>query len=178
MESGIASGLRNVYDTMGKRMFFFVVIILVFAAAVLLPRVRAASSDNGVYGEWVGVVQIEKTRSNGTLYPSHRDEGRAVMHVTIRPVWFSFLDRTDAKAELTDAAGHSHPIAIGELAHGWRLPTHWNAPELLSGEPDETMIGKWNMRMDPFVLSFDGASNHELSDGTVYTVSGALSHGR
>lgn len=151
--------------------------IALFALCTLVPRIRAVNAPDSMYGDWMGIVSITKSVSNGTLDENTESQGTAIMQVKLSPVWFSYLDRTEATAVLIDAGGVRHPFGISDLADGWAFKKRWGAKELLAGGPDETITGRWNRRFPDFVLKFDDFGNNEFSDGTTYRISGSLKRG-
>ena len=169
--------IRAVAGGAGSKLLFVGGIIVFFALCVLIPRIRAVNAPDRMYGDWMGVVSITKSVSNGTLEDNTESQGTAVLQVKLSRVWFSFLDRTEATAALIDAGGVRHPFDISDLADGWEFKKRWGIEVLLAGGANETIVGRWNRSFPNFVLKFDSFENNEFSDGTTYKISGSLKRG-
>jgi hypothetical protein len=173
----ILAGFRAVAGGAGSKLLFVGGIIAFFALCGLIPRIRAVNAPDNMYGDWMGVVSITKSVSNGTPHEDTESQGTAVMQVKLSPVWFSFLDRTEATAVLIDAGGVRHPFDISDLSDGWEFKKRWGIEALLADGANETIVGEWNRSFPAFVLKFDAFRNNEFSDGTTYRISGPLKRG-
>ncbi|WP_158819341.1 hypothetical protein [Granulicella sp. S156] len=176
----ILAGFRAVGGGMGSKLLFVAGIIVIFALSVLIPRIRSVHAADSLNGNWMGVVSIARIVSDGTLHENVEQQGNAVIQVVLSPVWFSFLDRTDAKAVLIDASGQRHTFDIERLNDDWLLPIRGNTKELLASPPDGTISGSWNYSFPDFVLTFKKSLLHgsyELPARTSYKISGSLKRG-
>jgi len=176
----ILAGFRAVGGGMGSKLLFVAGIIVFFALSVLIPRIRSVGAADSLNGNWMGVVSIVRIVSDGTLHENVEQQGNAVIQVVLSPVWFSFLDRTDAKAVLIDASGQRHTFDIQRLTDDWLLPIRGNTKELLAAPPDGTISGSWNSSFPDFVLTFGNSlflGSYELPERSSYKICGSLKRG-
>jgi hypothetical protein len=151
----------------------FTLLILAPVAYHFLSGYFAAASgknSSALVGEWVGTVNVQLL--SDTPEPPRERYGNAVMRITFKPVFFSFLTKLGAQGEVTGDTGKTKTFKLEPFLQPFDK-AQGTIQARSSGGSDDSMTGVW----EHVSFTQDNITLQRVTGGERYLITGMLHKG-
>ena len=125
----------------------------------------SSAEKSALIGQWVGVINLQPL--SDAIEPPQEKYGNAVMKVTFKPVFFSYLTRLQADGEATDATGRVKTFHIEAFMQPFDK-AEGNLSVRTTGKSDDSLTGTWDKAFftkDQIILEYATGGEKYAFDG-------------